>query len=389
MPLRPFSDLLATLHAAVGSFAALPSALTARARPMGRGLPARPLIWAGLGGAVVCGATVFAGQGSASRSGVSVLVLGQLAVIWPAAVAGLLQRTWVRRDFRLDATYPVLLDDRPCEVENTSLRGLAVRTRVDAVRTGDEVRITLPGPDACSIDGRVASVRPRGDGAVAGIELAPASQAARRPWIAHVTALTTERAVADHTTERHDHDAPALPAARRSPARRVATAGAVAATALVGVVGATSLVALLLGLQPRVVRSGSMYPTIHTGDLVLSVPQPATDVRPGDVVTFLDPSGGDEWFTHRVVSVEDLGDHLTFVTRGDANAQAETWSVARDGRLPTVHHRLPVGGRVLLWASSRLTPVLAAAAGLVVVALIGRRPRPVARPPTPGPALGA
>jgi signal peptidase len=102
-----------------------------------------------------------------------------------------------------------------------------------------------------------------------------------------------------------------------------------------------------VGLKPYTVRSGSMEPTINTGDIVVtSTIQPA-EARIGDIVTFKDPEGSDDLITHRVRAVRREGDRLDFITRGDANNNVERWSVPADGSIGTVIYRVPKLGYAL------------------------------------------
>lgn len=69
----------------------------------------------------------------------------------------------------------------------------------------------------------------------------------------------------------------------------------------------------LLGVTPLVLTSGSMSPTIDTGDLAFAVHRPVSDLRTGDVVSVVDSHH--VRVTHRLVEVTDAG----LVLQGDAN----------------------------------------------------------------------
>lgn len=82
-------------------------------------------------------------------------------------------------------------------------------------------------------------------------------------------------------------------------------------------------VLVLLGLGQVTlysVQSGSMYPTLGIGDLVIAVPSDAQDFATGDVLTVDDGSGR---VTHRVVASELVDglaeDYRMVVMRGDNN----------------------------------------------------------------------
>ncbi|HEY4558032.1 MAG TPA: signal peptidase I [Enteractinococcus sp.] len=84
---------------------------------------------------------------------------------------------------------------------------------------------------------------------------------------------------------------------------------------------AVTVIPKVLGGAGLAVLSGSMEPTYSPGDMVISVPQ--EDYAIGDVVTFQPVSGDPTLVTHRIVGHRG-GDHgVSYVTRGDANANED------------------------------------------------------------------
>ena len=69
------------------------------------------------------------------------------------------------------------------------------------------------------------------------------------------------------------------------------------------------------GYKQLIVQSGSMEPTIMTGDVIVIAK--AGTYQKNDVITFQDIDKGIT--THRVDSVNDIGGEKQFVTKGDAN----------------------------------------------------------------------
>jgi signal peptidase I len=120
------------------------------------------------------------------------------------------------------------------------------------------------------------------------------------------------------------------------------------------------------------VRSGSMTPTIETGDVVVTEPISPLEARVGQIVTFRDPEGGERLYSHRVQSIAPDGDQVHFVTRGDANTSTEHWSVPRDGSIGRVVYRIPHLGFAIAWLSTppaRLALVVLPALALCWMAL--------------------
>ena len=89
------------------------------------------------------------------------------------------------------------------------------------------------------------------------------------------------------------------------------------------------------------VMSGSMEPTIGTGDVVVARQTSPMDVRVGDIVTFRDPLEHDRLITHRVREMHVEGDTVVFVTKGDANTGVEHWALGKDGTIGRVAFHVP------------------------------------------------
>ena len=127
-----------------------------------------------------------------------------------------------------------------------------------------------------------------------------------------------------------------LPAATPTPAFRPASAAVrVILRTSLGVV-VLALLALVAG--PRLyhfesfyVRSGSMTPTIPVGSLVIATPAPAAELHVGDVILFHRPDQPTTMVMHRIYAVEQTPAGRVFVTKGDANASPDAWTVPAVG----------------------------------------------------------
>jgi signal peptidase len=102
-------------------------------------------------------------------------------------------------------------------------------------------------------------------------------------------------------------------------------------TALLAAVIVAMLVLLpsLFGWQRYAIVSGSMTGTYDRGTLVLDEVVPVSDLRVGDVITYMPPSGAgpDHLITHRIASIgRDQAGARVFRTKGDANAVADPWT---------------------------------------------------------------
>lgn len=107
--------------------------------------------------------------------------------------------------------------------------------------------------------------------------------------------------------------------ARVAPASYVMRALPVAALASILLV---LLVGYLLGIRVYRITSGSMEPTIHTGQFILTKQVTASELRPGDIVT-VQRGPGERLVTHRVIEVTSgaLGSDIRL--QGDANSSPD------------------------------------------------------------------
>lgn len=142
------------------------------------------------------------------------------------------------------------------------------------------------------------------------------------------------------------------------------------------------LVAVLLGLRPAVVVTGSMAPEIPTGALVVSRPVPADSVQPGDVVTVQRHRGGG-LVTHRVVSVAASAEQpgvTSLELKGDANVYADPLPYLGT-EVQHVVLSLPGVGAGVLWLQDHLfLVVLALLAATALVRVPAGRLSTGARP---------
>jgi len=138
---------------------------------------------------------------------------------------------------------------------------------------------------------------------------------------------------------------------------RLARLSAFAAAWAVGAFCMTLLAVVALpnamGMRSFTVMSGSMEPTIHVGDVVIDKKISPLDARPGDVVTFSDPTGRKRLITHRIRSLRVQGNTVRVVTKGDANNAVERWTVPADGRIGRAELRVWKLGYPLVYAHSR------------------------------------
>ncbi|MDP3130692.1 MAG: signal peptidase I [Bacillota bacterium] len=90
-----------------------------------------------------------------------------------------------------------------------------------------------------------------------------------------------------------------------------------------------------LGYSVLHIKSGSMEPSIMTGDIIFVRQTDPEDLEVGDVITFKMRVEVEDIMmlttvTHRIETISGIGADRTFTTKGDANNAADTWSVTVD-----------------------------------------------------------
>ena len=155
----------------------------------------------------------------------------------------------------------------------------------------------------------------------------------------------------------------------RSAGSRMATGLLVLSLVLAALVGA----AALAGFRGEVILTGSMEPALSPGDLIVVDSVAASQLRPGDIVSFRDDRGVP--ITHRVIEVRTRrnGD-LAMTTRGDTNTASERWTTRPDATVGRHAATLPALGRVTNWTSTPVGRMLVfGALGLLLAGVALRR----------------
>jgi signal peptidase I len=157
---------------------------------------------------------------------------------------------------------------------------------------------------------------------------------------------------------------PASEASRRVALRWIAAAAA--AAALVG-----SLVALGTWPPFATVMSGSMEPTIDTGDVVV-LRKLGRPPRVGDVISVSVPDearrryGYPPTVVHRVVKVSPAGE---ITTKGDARERPDPFTVRREAAKARVVWTVPAAGQVLAFLTSTMGLLWLAVGAVLLVGL--------------------
>lgn len=123
--------------------------------------------------------------------------------------------------------------------------------------------------------------------------------------------------------------------------------GAVILGVLVALFGFLQWVRSSFSWRTYIVQSGSMEPSIMTGDLI--VLQKQSEYRQNQVITFKNERG--RTVTHRIVSV-DPGKNTIFRTKGDANQDQDLEEVREEQVIGSVMQVVPKFGYVVKFLKS-------------------------------------
>lgn len=107
---------------------------------------------------------------------------------------------------------------------------------------------------------------------------------------------------------------------------------------LIALVPTISTLNIKLPFKLFAVQTGSMEPTINTGDLIL-VKEKSTYLK-GDIITF-DLNNNKTPITHRIVAINSDG---TFKTKGDANSGLDIDNVKTEEIIGAYFFRIPLIG---------------------------------------------
>ena len=111
-------------------------------------------------------------------------------------------------------------------------------------------------------------------------------------------------------------------------------------------------------LQTYLVQSGSMSPTIKTGDLIMV--KPDISYKLGDIITFNNTKN--QKITHRIVNIKIENDVQKIFTKGDANKVWDDGYVNQSQVIGKVNYQIPYLGKLVFF--SKTLP------GLIVLILI-------------------
>ncbi len=107
------------------------------------------------------------------------------------------------------------------------------------------------------------------------------------------------------------------------------------------------------GYQMYIVEGGSMSPAFDAGSLVFIKPIEARYINVGDVITFQSAIGDNVLTTHRVVTINNEDERLSFITQGDANQISDFKPVYPENIVGQVVYALPYAGQLMNFGQTK------------------------------------
>lgn len=110
----------------------------------------------------------------------------------------------------------------------------------------------------------------------------------------------------------------------------------------------------LFNYQFFLVQSGSMEPSIITGDVIIV--KPSHTYHQNDVVTFVDYN--QRVVTHRIIEIQEKNNGLNLITKGDANRVQDNAQITPNQIIGKVVLTLPRLGYLITFGRSKLGLIL-------------------------------
>jgi signal peptidase len=108
-----------------------------------------------------------------------------------------------------------------------------------------------------------------------------------------------------------------------------------------------------LGFRPLLVGSGSMKPALDVGDIAFVKPISAESINKGDIIEFQDSTGAKT--LHRVIDIQQDGNVLKFITKGDANDSPDLYPIPPENIKGKVLFRIPKVGWISIGFKNLIT----------------------------------
>lgn len=129
----------------------------------------------------------------------------------------------------------------------------------------------------------------------------------------------------------------------------------------------TTLLPIPGNIEVKIVKSGSMEPTIMTGSIV--VVKPSASYAVNDVITFGEDTKRQIPTTHRIIATNGDFKSISYTTKGDANEEQDPAPVSQSDIIGKVVLAVPYAGYILDFARQPIgfTLMIGIPAGIIIL----------------------
>lgn len=106
----------------------------------------------------------------------------------------------------------------------------------------------------------------------------------------------------------------------------------------------------ILGYKNYIIVSGSMEPTIMTGDSIFVKEVPQNEIKINDIISFQD---GNIITTHRIIKIEEENGIKKYTTKGDNNNIEDNYEIKKEEILGKVCFHIKKIGNIVSYIKSR------------------------------------
>lgn len=138
---------------------------------------------------------------------------------------------------------------------------------------------------------------------------------------------------------------------------------------LLGIAGLflASMLPIPGNIEIKIVKSGSMEPTILTGSIVVVKPQ--ASYAESDIITFGEDTKAQIPTTHRIIDIQGDFNSLSYTTKGDANEEQDGEQITQRDIIGKVVFWVPYMGYILDFARQPIgfTLMIGIPAGIIIL----------------------
>lgn len=110
-----------------------------------------------------------------------------------------------------------------------------------------------------------------------------------------------------------------------------------------------------LGYKPFIVLSGSMEPTINTGDIAIIKKCASEELKEGDIIAF---RSGKSVITHRIIEIKKNENEINLITKGDNNNSEDRYPIDLEAVEGIFVYRIPKLGNFAMFLQTTLGTVI-------------------------------